>query len=220
MDEKLIVVDEIPTFRAGLTTVLERGGFEVAEPEATTAWIHRHPVDAAVVTAHTTDMRPIRELAAGFPHLVVVSVLVSAGYSDFRSALRAGAHAAVRWDSPPDEIVAVVRSAIAGQTVLPTRVVQSLARSSLGAPDRGVLRTEEVRWLRALAHGTSVVRLAREEGYSQREIFRRLADVYARMGARNRHEAIALASQWGLLSDPSESAPDHRAAVLPLRVTK
>ncbi|MFI5776797.1 hypothetical protein [Nocardia sp. NPDC051570] len=212
MTEKIAVLDRIPTFRAGLAAVLEQGGFEVAGGEPPD--FRRESVDAAVVTVHTADMRTVRELVADHPDLVVVAVLMSPTIADFRGALRAGAHAVVQWDSNPDDIVAVVRSAIAGQTMLPTRIVRSLAESSVERPDQGTLREDEIRWLRALARGTPVVRLARNEGYSQREIFRRLAELYARMGVRNRHEAIALASQWGLL------IPEHHTTVLQLRQTR
>ncbi|WP_433654891.1 hypothetical protein ACQPW1_28960 [Nocardia sp. CA-128927] len=213
MTEKVVVVDHVPTFRAGLAAVLEQGGFEVAGPESAISWIRRNQLDAAVVTVHTADMLPLRELIATFPELVVVTVLLSPGIADFRYALRAGAHAAVQWDSHPDDIVRVVRSAIAGQTVLPTRIVQSLANSSLEGPDHDTFRSDEIRWLRALAQGTSVVRLARNEGYSQREIFRRLSDIYRRMGVRNRHEAIALAGQWGMLVPGAE--PDRNGHPVP-----
>lgn len=213
------VVDRIPTFRAGLAAVLEQGGFDVAEPEPPDLRMSYDRVDAAVVTVHTADMHTIRELLADFPDLIVVAVLVSPATADFHGALRAGAHAGVLWDSKPDDIVAVLRAAIAGQTLLPTPIVRSLAESSIERPERGTLRDDEVRWLRAIARGTSVVRLARNEGYSQREIFRRLADLYARMGVRNRHEAVALASRWGLLMPAPDSAAEHSRTVLQLHKT-
>jgi two-component system, NarL family, response regulator DesR len=214
---KLAVVDGIPTFRAGLAAVLEQGGFEVAELAPPDFRMSYDGFDAAVVTVSSADMHTIRTLLADCPELIVIAVLVSPAIADFRGALRAGAHAGVQWDSTPDDIVAVVRAAITGQTLLPTRIVRSLAESSVERPARGTLREDEIRWLRAIARGTSVVRLARNEGYSQREIFRRLADLYARMGVRNRHEAIALASQWGLLMPAPDPAAEHSATVLQMR---
>jgi two-component system, NarL family, response regulator DesR len=216
---KVAVVDRIPTFRAGLAAVLEQGGFEVAEPEPPDFRTSYDRFDAAVVTVHTADVHTIRALLTDFPELIVVAVLVSPTVADFCGALRAGAQAGVQWDSKPDDIVAVVRAAIAGQTLLPTPIVRSLAESSVERPERGTLREDEIRWLRAIARGTSVVRLARNEGYSQREIFRRLSDLYARMGVRNRHEAIALASRWGLLMPAPDPAVEHRTTVLQLRQT-
>jgi DNA-binding NarL/FixJ family response regulator len=216
---KIAVVDRIPTFRAGLAAVLEQGGFEVAEPAPPDFRMSYARLDAAVVTVHTSDMRTIRALLADFPELIVVAVLVSPEVTDFRGALRAGAHSGVHWDSKPDDIIAVVRAAIDGQTLLPTRIVRSLAEWSVESPADGTLCEDEVRWLRAIARGTSVVRLARNEGYSQREIFRRLADLYGRMGVRNRHEAIALASQWGLLMPTPDPAVEHSTTVLQMRQT-
>ncbi|GAA1314902.1 response regulator transcription factor [Pseudonocardia xinjiangensis] len=219
MTGKVAVVDRIPTFRAGLAAVLEQGGFEVAEPEPPEFRTSYDQLDAAVVTIHAADMHTIRALLAEFPELIVVAVLVSPAIEDFCGALRAGAHGGVQWDSTPDEILAVVRAALAGQSLLPAPIVRALAESSVERPEGGTLREDEIRWLRAIARGTSVVRLARNEGYSQREIFRRLSDLYARMGVRNRHEAIALASRWGLLMPAPEPAVEHRTTVLQLRQT-
>ncbi|WP_158883776.1 response regulator transcription factor [Amycolatopsis anabasis] len=197
-----VVVDRIPAFRAGLAAILEDGGFEVVKPERPEAWLRQKPADAVLVTLHSADeAERIRALLDEFPDLVVVAVLPSAELSAFLRALRAGAHAAVGWGSSPDEIVDAVRSAMAGHTRLPTAVAQALAKTSAERPRGTPLLSREVHWLRVLASGGSVVQLARAEGYSQREIFRRLSDIYRRMGARNRHEAIALAGQWGLLVD-------------------
>ena len=59
---------------------------------------------------------------------------------------------------------------------------------------------EERDWLIALSHGTTVVRLADDFGYSERAMFRRLADLYVRLGATNRDEAVIAAQRAGLLA--------------------
>lgn len=53
--------------------------------------------------------------------------------------------------------------------------------------------------LQALAHGSTVHELAQEVGYSERELFRILADLYRRMGVSNRSEAIVQVAMWGFL---------------------
>jgi DNA-binding NarL/FixJ family response regulator len=199
-DAAVVVAGRVPAFAAGLAAILAEGGFEVARPPRPAPWIQQRSTAVAVIAVHAAeDLDQVRSLADEFPELVLVAVLPADEDGWYARALRRGAHAAVAWSSSPLEIVEAVRAARDGRTVLPTAVARSLARSSMDRPRGTPLLAREVHWLRVLAGGGSVVQLARAEGYSQREIFRRLSDVYRRMGARNRHEAIALAGQWGLL---------------------
>ncbi|GAA3440110.1 LuxR C-terminal-related transcriptional regulator [Kutzneria kofuensis] len=199
-DAAVVVAGRVPAFVAGLAAILAEGGFEVARPPRLSPWIQQRATEVAVVAVHADeDLDQLRSLADEFPALLLVAVLPAEEDGWYVRALRRGAHAAVAWSSSPPEIVEAVRAARDGRTVLPTAVARSLARSSIDRPKGTPLLAREVHWLRVLAGGGSVVQLARAEGYSQREIFRRLSDVYRRMGARNRYEAIALAGQWGLL---------------------
>lgn len=61
-------------------------------------------------------------------------------------------------------------------------------------------------WLAALASGSTVARLANETGYSERVMFRRLADLYGRLGVSGRAEAIVAAERLGLLGSSPGSA--------------
>jgi DNA-binding NarL/FixJ family response regulator len=57
---------------------------------------------------------------------------------------------------------------------------------------------EEVGWLADLAAGETVARIAHETGYSERAMFRRLREVYERLGVTSRTEAIVAAERLGL----------------------
>jgi DNA-binding CsgD family transcriptional regulator len=58
-----------------------------------------------------------------------------------------------------------------------------------------------VAWIVELSRGSTVVALAERYGYSERVMFRRLGEVYARLGAMNRAEALVAAERFGLLED-------------------
>jgi DNA-binding NarL/FixJ family response regulator len=62
------------------------------------------------------------------------------------------------------------------------------------------LSETERAWLRRLAAGGTVAGLARDCAYSEREMYRRLSDLYTRLGGRTRTEALLLAERHGLLS--------------------
>ena len=59
--------------------------------------------------------------------------------------------------------------------------------------------------LQLLAQGRTVAELADLDGYSEREMFRTLKDLYTRIGVTSRTEAIVWASRYGVL-DPSDAA--------------
>ena len=69
----------------------------------------------------------------------------------------------------------------------------------LGA--RLVLGARRVDRLQTMAKGRTVAQLARAVGYSEREMFRLLRQLYDRMGVRNRTEALLKAAQCGLLAE-------------------
>jgi DNA-binding NarL/FixJ family response regulator len=60
--------------------------------------------------------------------------------------------------------------------------------------------------LRALAGGTTVAQLADDNGFSEREMFRILSDLYESIGVKNRTEAIVWAARYGVLDEPGPTA--------------
>lgn len=117
----------------------------------------------------------------------------------YTDALRAGATGAFTTDAELEQVVRVVRSAALGQTLLPLGVARSLSRRRSGSPPP--LQPHERAYLRRLADGGTVASLARSAGWSEREMYRLLSGVYARLGATNRTEALLLAERWGLLDE-------------------
>ena len=128
-----------------------------------------------------------------------VHVLPDGSVQTYADALRAGATGAFPADAELDHVLRVVRSAAVGQTLLPLRVASALSRRRAGSPPQ--LERHERQYLRRLADGGTVGGLARSAGYSEREMYRLLSAVYARLGATNRTEALLLAERWGLLDE-------------------
>jgi|1186.fasta_scaffold43596_2 DNA-binding NarL/FixJ family response regulator len=116
-------------------------------------------------------------------------------------ALRVGATGVIALDAELNQVIGVVRAAAGGQTLLPRQVARSLCRSQVGPVPQLLPRERD--WLRHLADCGTVAGLARTVGYSEREMYRLLGGVYARLGASNRTEALLLAERWGLLEGDS-----------------
>ncbi|OFW66017.1 MAG: hypothetical protein A2Z12_09975 [Actinobacteria bacterium RBG_16_68_21] len=192
MANTVAVVESAVSFRRGVESALERGGFEpvdaAAEPSALLVTLRGEEGCAAVE----------RFVAAGS---VVVALLPEPTAAEHAHALGHGATGTVDWSAEPEEIVAVLRVALEGRTRLPTAIARSLAAEWPGAhQQRPEISEEEIGWIAELARGTPVARIADDTGYSERAMFRRLSDIYTRLGVSNRAEAIVAAQRLGLLN--------------------
>jgi len=82
----------------------------------------------------------------------------------------------------------------------------SLGQGLVSAPPTGSERDDwltpaETAWLRALALGQAVGRIAMDSGLSERTMYRRLTEVFDRIGVAGRSEASAWAWRNGYLTD-------------------
>jgi len=193
MANTVAVVESAVSFRRGVESALQRAGFDPVDPEGTPS--------AVLVTLRSTEGCEVVErfAAAG---TVVVALLPDPSAAEHAHALGHGAAGTVDWSADPEEIVAVLRVALEGRTRLPVAIARTLAGEWPGAhAPRPEFNEEEIEWIADLARGTPVARLADDTGYSERAMFRRLHDIYTRLGVGNRAEAIVAAERLGLLSE-------------------
>jgi DNA-binding NarL/FixJ family response regulator len=153
------------------------------------------------------SLRAIRALRQRATSVVLMVVEVDDG--SLVSAIEAGVAALIRRaEATPDRLVAVIRSAAAGEAAVPPDLlcrllnqVGQLQRQVL-AP-RGlsfaVLADREVEVLRLVADGLDTAEIATRLSYSQRTIKTVLHDVTTRLQLRNRSHAVAYALRNGLI---------------------
>jgi DNA-binding NarL/FixJ family response regulator len=189
------VIDPTPSYRLGLASELSRAGYEVVPEHA--SWVvvsFTPPEGCAILDALHGDGTPF------------VALLQATDAASIAHALLHGASGVARWDDDPSVITDALSRSVGGEVALDPEVARRLA---LEWPDphseRPSVSPEEVGWLVQLAAGTTVARLAEEVGYSERVLFRRLHDLYTRLGANSRSEAILAAERLGLLGtgDPA-----------------
>jgi len=130
----------------------------------------------------------------------VVALVAPLGRDEMAHAIRHGAVPA-DWDGDPERIIDAAGAAIRGDLLLSLEAARLLTPSSGAHGPESTITRDEAAWLVSLSQGTTVVRLADEAGYSERAMFRRLADLYSRLGARSRTEALLAAERLGLLDD-------------------
>jgi DNA-binding NarL/FixJ family response regulator len=198
---RIAVSDPLPLFRRGVMTVLGDAGFEPQTPEELLSWIREEQRPVVLLSLLSSDdWRLLARLREARADTMVIAVLADASTRSHVQAILGGAIAAVTRDALPDTVRKVFNAAVAGKSILPVEVVRGL--TTLQPPqeeDEWVPSPQEVGWLRELALGTTIARLADRAGYSERAMFRLLRELYVRIGARNRTEALIRAHERGWL---------------------
>lgn len=186
------VVEEAAAYRRGLEEAFAGAGHRVAGEEET-------PDLVLVALRVAADCGRLEAWSSRAP---VVALVEPGDAETVAHALYHGAVAAVEWQAETSRIVEVAEAAARGDALLPSATARALPDSG-GDPhaERPHVEEEEIEWLEELARGATVVGLADDYGYSERVMFRRLHDLYGRLGASNRSEALINAERFGLLRE-------------------
>jgi DNA-binding NarL/FixJ family response regulator len=191
---RVAVVDPLPVFAQGLVAMLRAAGFEAEAPDDVPAW-SRHPGPNVVLL---TALRPedwttaIDLVSAGTPPTLVL-LLDDPDPAGYSRAVSVGATGAVPREAQPAVLIEVLRAALDGFSLMPAGMLREIVVRRPALPEH------EVTWLRQLAGGTTVARLAEQAGYSERMMFRLLSDMYARLGVTGRTGALIYARDHGWL---------------------
>jgi len=189
------VVEEAAAYRRGLEEAFVAAGHRVADEDDA-------PELVLVAMRVAADCGRLEAWSAKAP----VVALVEPGDAEMVAhAFHHGAVAAVEWQAETGRILEVAEAAARGDALLPSATARGLPDNG-GDPhaERPHVDEEETDWLEELAQGATVVGLADAYGYSERVMFRRLHDLYGRLGAANRSEALINAVRLGLLRGESD----------------
>lgn len=217
MTIRLIIVDDDPLVRAGLTLML--GGDddldivgEGSDGRDVPELVARHAPDVVLMDIrmpHVDGLTATELLRArpGAPEVVVLTTF----HADEQvlRALRAGAAGFVLKDTPPAEIVAAVRRVAAGDPVLSPAVTRQLMTHVAGRPgqprrataaDRlAALADRERQVAVAVGHGRSNAEIATELYMSVPTVKTYVSRILARLGLNNRVQIALLVHDAGLL---------------------
>jgi DNA-binding NarL/FixJ family response regulator len=201
--ELTVAVSGVPRiYGFGLLNALASAGIRGVLPDSDEQWstLLDSPEAVVVVVAQESAAAVESRLAASSRSVPVVQVLADLSAERCAQALGDGATGVLLVDADLTEVVSVVQAAAASETLLPHTVATSLCRRTSAAPAPD-LRAAELQWMRRLADGWTVASLARQVGYSEREMYRLLNGVYHRLGCTSRTEALLRAQRHGLLDD-------------------
>lgn len=202
----VLLVDDHTLIRDGLRRGLEGSGEFVVVAEAATLSegrerFRRFRPDVVVVDVRLTDgngLELVREITKSDPRVGTVVITMYAGDTQMVEARNAGASAFVTKDAPTTDVLAAVRSALSQPDGFAAQGWDAVhARQSGQSTARLTSRETEV--LTLLVSGLSISGISRRLFVSESTAKTHVANIYAKLGAANRAQAVATALRDGLV---------------------
>ena len=206
---RVLIVDDHPIVREGVTAVLEReldievvGAADTVENGLRLA-TKSHP-DIVLLDLKLPDAGG-RDGVAGFAAEGRGIVVFTAHDTDddvFR-AIRGGARGYLLKGAAATEIAQAIRQVHAGESFLSPRIAAKLVTDVARPRGRtGLLSPRERGVLRLVAAGLSNRQIGKTLSISERTVKFHVTAIFNKLGAENRAQAVALAAERGLLSTP------------------
>jgi DNA-binding NarL/FixJ family response regulator len=217
----VLIADDQALMRAGFRMILEaEPDLEVVGEAATgreaVAEAGRRRPDVVLMDVRMPEMNGIeatRRLLDGNDHTKVVMLTTFDMDEYVFEALRAGASGFLVKDVQPEQLVAGIRSVASGDSLLAPSVTRRLIREFVRRPPDALrppppelsrLTARELEVLRMMARGRSNAEIATEFFVSEATVKTHVAHLLAKLGVRDRVQAVVFAYESGLVS-PGDS---------------
>ncbi len=201
---RVVVADDHPVVRSGIIGMLagepdlEVVG-EAPDGEAAVALAAELAPDVVLMDLRMPVLDGVgattRIVGTG-PHVVVLTTYDTD--ADILRAVEAGATGYLLKDTPREQLVAGVRAAARGETVLAPGVATRLVSSVRTAGER--LTSREAQVLTLVARGLSNAAVGRELFIAEATVKTHLLRVFAKLGVDDRTAAVTVARERGWLS--------------------
>lgn len=204
---RVLVVDDHPVVTHGVSLLLRADtGIELVGSARTgreaIEVVARLTPDVVLLDLRLPDMlatEVTRRLKAVVPGVRIILFTAYADHAALPDALAAGVSGCILKDVSTTDLAAAIHQAHDGLTVLDPRLGDATAGRLREALYRAGLTRREYQVLRLVAVGHTNPEIAEELGLTRNTVKTYLQSTMAKLGARNRVEAIAKASEARLL---------------------
>ena len=205
---RVMTVDDHPVYRDGLAALLAvHDDFElVAEAGDGAEAIELFRVHEPDVTLMDLAMprmsgaEAIERIVAEFPDARIIAITTYQGDADIHRALKAGARGYLIKDVLRHDIAAAIRTVHKGERVVPTAVAQRLAEHT----PRVELTEREIEVLTHMLKGLTNKQIGGAIGRTEATVKAHILNIFEKLGASDRTEAVAIALRRGIIH-----LPDH-----------
>lgn len=218
------IVDDQDLVRAGFRMILgAAAGLEVVGEAGDGATaielVASEPIDVLLMDVRMPGMdglQATRRITArsASPRILVLTTFDSEEY--VYEALRAGASGFLLKTTPPQRLVEAVRLIHAGEALLAPSITRRLIATYLQrpaevapAPELSRLTDREHEVLVALAQGLSNTEIAQQFVVSEATVKTHVNRLFAKLGVRDRVQAVVYAYQHGVVSVGTSASPDQ-----------
>jgi len=164
--------------------------------------------DLVLMDVHMPDMdgpAATRAFLDKFPNTKVIAWTVSESSDDLLRMMKAGCAGYVLKDSGPTELRAALLATLRSESPLPRKMIpDALRRAADTAPiepqARVALTSREFQVLRAAAKGHTTKRMSHDLGLAAPSIETHLHNLFKKLDAGNRGEAVSAALKLGLIT--------------------
>lgn len=164
--------------------------------------------DLVLMDVHMPDMdgpAATRELLARLPETKVIAWTISDASDDLLRMIQAGCTGYVLKDSGPAELQRALLATLRSESPLPRRMMPAvLRRVAESTPIPGgtkvKLTSREMQILRAVAKGHTNKRMSKDLGLAASSIETHLHNLFKKLDAANRVEAVSAALKLGLIT--------------------
>jgi two-component system, NarL family, nitrate/nitrite response regulator NarL len=189
----------------------------VAKSVAEAKSLARDRLDVVLMDYHLPDgtgAEATRAIKARWPGARVVMVTALSDDETVLESIQAGADGYMTKDRAADDVVQAVRSAFAGETLLPRSVIVEIARRVAAARERGddrrviePLTPRELEVLRALTDGLSTPEICDRLFIAPNTLRTHVQNIMGKLHVHSKLEAVAFALRYRLVEPPrSEDA--------------
>jgi DNA-binding NarL/FixJ family response regulator len=164
--------------------------------------------DLVLMDVHMPEMdgpATARALLARYPEIKIIAWTVSESSDDLLRMIQAGCAGYVLKDVGPGELHRALMSALRSESPVPRRMIPDVLRrvaesTPLSQAATVALTSREMQILRGVAKGHTTKRLAKDLGLAAPSIETHLRNIFRKLDANNRGEAVSSALKLGLIT--------------------
>lgn len=207
---RVVLVDDHRIVRRGLRSFLEAfpdivvvgessSGEEVLEQVE--GWLPDVVIMDLLMPGGMDGIETTRRVRSITPHTQIVVLTAHTDDARVVAALRAGAIGYLRKDAEPEILLAAVRAAAHGQSMLDPAVAGTVLQDLIGNTEiRRDLTERELEVLRLLAHGRTNREIAEELVLGEETVKTHVGNILAKLHLAHRTQAVVHALKQGLIS--------------------